>query len=258
MLLEQKPYPFAKGLSAMPAAGRGGWRPRDAWNKTIGADSGGAGAGHWTPPPPSEREDGDNWASRLTHGSGTPGGNGLDALGGSEVPQEVRNIVVAATMRGGEYAREVADRVAQMVDDEIISPAIGAAALRAINLKPAMTGDFQVGVTGPIDSPPDGWGVGGTDSWAGGKRPAMRAIAPPSSNPGFLFDTSAREGKSKRPVDLTKGMNAASRAVSGRSAWTLAELHKICRMIEDWPGDGAPNMQEIYSRVLAERRSGLA
>jgi hypothetical protein len=160
MNLEQKRYPFIMALSGMTGGGRRTWRPRDTWNKVLGSHDG-AGGGHWTPPPPASRATGGDWASRLTHGSGTPGGNDLDALGDPEVPQDVRNIVVAAVMRGGEYARETADRVAQMVDDGLISAAIGAAALRAINLKPSMDGDFQVGLTGPVETPPDGWAPAG-------------------------------------------------------------------------------------------------
>jgi hypothetical protein len=245
MNLELKPYPFANGLEAVAQSGRRAWRPADTWAKIAG-DSGGAGAGHWTPPPPAERATGGDWASRLTHGSGTPGGNDLDALGDPEVPQDVRNIVVAAVMRGGEYARQAADRVAQMVDDGLISAAVGAAALRAINLKPAMTGDFQVGDgsggDGRISSPPDGWGVGGTDPWAGGKRPAMRDIAPPSDAPGYLYPPGA---KSRRALTLAKGRK-------------LTRLERTCQLIAtDGPFDTAPNMTAIRKQVAREFELGL-
>jgi hypothetical protein len=238
-------YPFAKGLEAMPGGARRAWRPRDTWNKVLGSDTGGSGAGHWTPPPPSERVTGGDWASRLTHGSGAPGGNDLDALGDPEVPQDVRNIVVAAVMRGGQYAREAADRVAQMVDDGLISAAVGAAALRAINLKPSMDGDFQVGDgsggTGRISSPPDSWGVGGTDPWAGGKRPAMRDIAPPSDAPGYLYPP---DGKSRRALTLAKRPK-------------LTRLQRKCQLINEGPFDEAPDMRAIEKQVAREFELGL-
>jgi hypothetical protein len=161
----------------------------------------------------------------------------------------VRNIVVAAVMRGGAYAREAADRVAQMVDDGLISVSTGAAALRAINLKPSMTGDFQVGDTeggdGHISSPPDDWGVGGTDPWAGGKRPAMRDIAPPSDASGFLYPPSGKGRSAPKALGLTKRRK-------------LTRLERTCQLIAtDGPFDAAPNMTAIEAQVAREFKLGL-
>jgi hypothetical protein len=259
MLLEQKPYPFAKGLKPVTQGGRG-WRPRDAWAKTIGPDTGGAGAGHWTAPPPSERADGDAWAERLTHGSGTPPSPddkaraAGEALADPSVPPSLRMRVVSAVMSGGAFAAQVKDEIAEMVDDGRLSTAVGTAILRAIPATEAPRGQWRVGDTtggsGAISSPPDDWGIGGTDDWGvGGRRPAMRDIAPPSDAAGFLYPPS---GKS-RSGTVRKMAPRGSRADR-----KLTRLERRCQLIAtDGPFDEAPDMQAIERQIAREFELGL-
>jgi hypothetical protein len=131
-----------------------------------------------------------------------------------------------------------------MVDDGRLSVDIAAALLRAIDPKDQPgRGDWQVGVTGPIDSPPDGWGRGGTDRWGGGgKGPAMCDIAQPSDNPGYLFSTDWREGKKMR--GLTKRRK-------------LTRLERKCELIKAGPFDEAPDMRAIEIQVAREFELGL-
>jgi hypothetical protein len=175
-----------------------------------------------------------------------------DALASPSVSQALRMRVVAAVQYGGAFARQVADEIADMVDDGRLTPAVGAAILRVIALEPAQGGDFQVGLTGPLDSPPDNWGEGGNDLWGGGgKQPARRDVAPPSHAFGYLFPPSGKG----RALGTMREM--PPRGALSRSEWTSEELEKICRMIRDWPGDGAPDVQKIYEIVRRERRLGL-
>jgi hypothetical protein len=69
-----------------------------------------------------------------------------------------------------------------------------------------------------------------------------------------LFSTDWRDGKGRSTGMLRK---MAPRS-SHRSEWTSEELHRICKLIESWPGRGAPDMDAIYRRVRAERLSGRA
>jgi hypothetical protein len=109
MLLQMLAYPFAKGLEAMPAGGRGAWRPRDAWAKALGPDTGGAGAGHWTPPPPAARATGGDWAERLTENDARA--KDAEALADPSVSQALRTRVVAAALSpGSAFAAELKDR----------------------------------------------------------------------------------------------------------------------------------------------------
>jgi hypothetical protein len=120
-----------------------------------------------------------------------------EILADPRISPALRNRVLAAVMYGGAFARRVADEIAA---DNKLDPAIAAAILRALALKPAQAGDFQAGDASggdlPISrSPVDDWGVGGTDRWGGGgKGPARGNVAAPSSEAGFLFPP---EGKSR-------------------------------------------------------------
>jgi hypothetical protein len=124
----------------------------------------------------------------------------------------LRNKVLAGRLYGGPFAQEVADEISDMLDGGRIDPAIAAALLRALALRPGQAGDVQAGTGDGGDArilnPPDGWGAGGTDRWGGGgKEPAAPRYGEPSNNPGFLFSTDWREGKSRRGHGLMKGGN---------------------------------------------------
>jgi hypothetical protein len=242
-----RPFPFTKGLSSTHS---GAWRPADAWIKALGVGEG-AGAGHWVPPPPSERADGDNWAERLTAEGSQAAARAKDAaaLADPSVSQALRTRVVAAALSPrSAFAAELKDEIAEMVDDGRLSVDIAAALMRAIDPKDQpQRGEWRVGDTRggdlAISSPVDDWGVGGTDRWGGGgKGPAMRAIAPPSSAPGYLYPP---DGKSRRALTLTKGRK-------------LTRLQRRCQLIAtDGPFDTAPDMRAIEKQIAKEFELGL-
>jgi hypothetical protein len=143
MLQPMRNYPFAKGLSFMP---RGTWRPIDKW-----LDKGVAPAA-------------------------SAGTRDYDTIIDPGLPDGVRTKLIAALMFGGEFARQVASEVAEMVDDGRLDPSAGAALLRALRATELQSGTAQSGDgAGGEDrraADADGWaGMGDPDrrGWAGGK-----------------------------------------------------------------------------------------
>jgi hypothetical protein len=170
-----------------------------------------------------------------------------DALASPEVPMSLRVRIVSARLAGGDFARQVADEVAEMIDDGRLSLAVGAEILRAIKPRDQpQRGDFQVGDTrggdGPLESPADGWGRGGADDWGGGgKNPAMRDVAPPSAAPGYLY---LPDGKGRRAMTLTKGRKPT-------------RLERKCELIKTGPFNVRPDMRAIERQVAREFELGL-
>ncbi len=64
-------------------------------------------------------------------------------------------------MYGGEFARQVADEVAEMVDDKCLDPAVGAAILRVLRASNPEPGTAQGGDGMGGDGPVDSWGGAG-------------------------------------------------------------------------------------------------
>jgi hypothetical protein len=249
-------YPFAKGLSAMPGGGRGGWRPRDTWGKALGPDTGGSGAGHWTAPPAASRATGGDWAERLTENDARA--RDAEALSDPSVSQALRTRVVAAALSpASAFAAELKDEIVEMCDDGRLSVDIAAALLRAINPKNGQAGGYEVGDTrggdAPLGSLPVDWGatlMGGggpakpSPPAAGrpGPAPVGPLYAPASDNPGYLFDTSWREGKKMRGL--------AKRP-------KLTRLQRKCQLINEGPFNEAPDMRAIEKQVAREFELGL-
>jgi hypothetical protein len=213
MILSQRAYPFTRGLSTVR---RGTWRPVDKW---VAPDD----------RPPSRA------GAAL---------NVAEALADPQIPPDLRNRTVGALMNGGAFARNVADEVSEMVDDDRVSPAIGAAILRAIDLKPSQVGDVQAsdgsGGDNPIGNPPDAWGA----PWMGGGRPANPDYAVPSLESGYLYPPRLKSSR-------------MGHGLAKRSKRSTAELRRICELIEASPDGVAPDMKKIEAIVARELRQGL-
>jgi hypothetical protein len=214
-------YPFGKAAASLLPVGRRTWTPAVSWSPPDDA------------PPQRAR-------AAL---------NAAEALADPAIPPELRNKVIAAILVGGEFAARVASSIADLADSDQLEPAVAAAILRALNPKPDMDGDYQVGDGSGSSSgvaTGDAWARGGSDPWAGGKgpAPAKPLYAEPSDNPGYLFSTDWREGKARTLRGLTK---------RGKPT----RLERKCELIAAGPFNVAPDMKAIERQVEREFKLGL-
>jgi hypothetical protein len=204
--LFMRAYPFEK--SALPPMRRGTWRPVDKW---VAPD--------------------DRPAARASGAL-----NAAEAVASPQVPDALRNRVVAARLFGGSMAGAVADEVGEMIDDGRLSPDVGAAILRGLRASApgtAQGGDGEGG-DAPVDVSPFGQ-----------PRPINPdyAPAPPADANGFLYPPQL---KAQRGHGLMK-----------RGSRSMAELKRIAQLIEESPPGRAPNMAAIEAQVAREKRLGL-
>jgi hypothetical protein len=199
MLLPMQNYPFQKGVAPMR---RRAWKPAEKWSE------------------PQDR---------------TAAGD-ID-LSDERIPADLRTKVIAAVMRGGAFAQEVADDISDMLDEGRIDPATAAAVLRALRAGAAGTaqGGDGSGGDGPVEVSPFGWPTP--------VRPDT-APPPPSDANGFLY-----------PPEL-KRRTASGLAKRGKLP-LLTRLQRRCQLIEQGDFNVAPNMKAIEKQIEREFKLGL-